>query len=156
MPVIILLIADSFSDMNEASLEWSVWSAMVRSATYWIGVVSPIRYAEDGPSAMISDVAATVPVVANAITRLRKRERENKVILPPNRTNHCARGSPRLRSLAFPCLFWRFDSWRSAQPLETRAKKLPTTRTIGRDRPEHEARIRCSQLKTNLDIRIRI
>src|SRR6202140_2217734 len=85
MSIIILFMAVWFSPRNAVSSELSC-----QSATYWIGMVSRIRCADVGPWAITSDTAATEDVVAKAITRLRKNERENKVILPPNIVSHCA------------------------------------------------------------------
>jgi hypothetical protein len=103
MSVIILLIADSFSDMNDASAELSV-----RSVTYWIGMVAWARCAELGPCAITSDVAATEAVVAKekeiARLRMKERENENNVILPPNRTTIARVDFPR-PSPAFPVFF---------------------------------------------------
>jgi hypothetical protein len=53
---------------------------------------------------MISDVAATEAVVATEIARLRMKDRESNVILPPNRTTIARVGFPRPRP-AFPEFF---------------------------------------------------
>jgi hypothetical protein len=56
---------------------------------------------------MTSDVAATEAVVAKEIARLRMKERENNVILPPNRTTIARVDFPR-PARRFPDLSWRF------------------------------------------------
>jgi hypothetical protein len=68
---------------------------------------------------MTSDVAATEAVVAKEIARLRMKERENNVILPPSRTTTARLNVPR-PSPAFPEFF-----------LEIRPKGTPGTEDAG-------------------------
>src|ERR1700721_787670 len=100
MSIIILFMAVWFSPRNAVSSELPC-----QSAAYWIGMVWRIRCADVGPWAITSEITAIDAVVANEITRLRTKERENKVMLPPNIGSRCARGLFHCPAWSFPGIF---------------------------------------------------